>query len=187
VKPRKGVIMVFGEFNNNINSYGLIFGDLKYFDWFKTGRHFEDNKKRRFRNVLIWKGLIYYVKNGKVKEKIWKDFQNGQIDKYPIVTQAFLKHLSCPIQFPILDKHVWRAMRDLRPEISERVPISPEKNDFDFDEHYLKIYGTFFNKLRNKKNGINYTQIDDVDDEIVKGRILDRALWLYGKILNNNQ
>jgi len=35
--------MVFGEFNNNINSYSFVFGDLKYFDWFKKGEHFEDN------------------------------------------------------------------------------------------------------------------------------------------------
>jgi len=58
--------MVFGEFNDNINSYGFVFGDLKYFDWFKNGEHFEDCEIERFRNALVWKRLIQYASNNRL-------------------------------------------------------------------------------------------------------------------------
>jgi len=43
MNPRKGGIVLFGELNKNIDSYGFVFGDLKYFDWFKDGEHFEND------------------------------------------------------------------------------------------------------------------------------------------------
>jgi len=177
--------MVFGEFNNNINSYGFVFGDLKYFDWFKNGEHFEDNEIERFRNALVWKRLIYYTSNNRLYNT-WNDYQIGNLDAYPVVTRAFLNHLRDPIRFAIFDKHVWKAMRILTTEIANCIPENP--NNVQFETHYLGEYQTFFDHLyENERYAIITPQIDGVDNEIVKRRVLDRALWLYGKILDNNQ
>ena len=177
--------MLFGEFNNNTNSYCFVFGDLRYFDWFKNGEHFEDNKVERFRNVLVWKRLIYYTSNNRLGNT-WNDSQIANLDAYPVVARAFLNHLREPLTFPIFDKHVWRAMRVLTPEIANFTPDDPK--NVQFEEHYLGEYQSFFDRLyENESDIIIAPQIDGVDNEIVKRRVLDRALWLYGKILDNNR
>lgn len=177
--------MVFGEFNDNINSYGFVFGDLKYFDWFKNGEHFEDCEIERFRNTLVWKRLIQYASNNRLYDT-WNDYQIGNLDAYPVITRAFLNHLRNPTRFAIFDKHVWKATRDLNPEIANRTPENP--NNVQFEAHYWVEYQAFFDHLyENERHNIIAPQIDGVDNEIVKRRVLDRSLWLYGKILGNNQ
>jgi hypothetical protein len=176
--------MVFGEFNSNINSYGFVFGDLKYFDWFKNREHFEDKEIERFRNALVWKRLIHYTTNDTLG-KTWHDYQIGNLDDYPVVTRAFLKHLRDPIKYPIFDKNVWKAMRTLRPHIARRTPENSQQAQYG---HYENEYMPFFNRLYvNNENDIICPPIDGVDEGIVKRRVLDRALWTYGRILNNSQ
>jgi hypothetical protein len=177
--------MVFGKFKENINAYGFVFGDLKYFDWFKSREHFEDNEINRFRNALVWKRLIYYAGDDNFRQT-WRDFQSGQFNAYPVVSRAFLNHLKNPLTFPIFDKHVWKAMRMLNPDIANRTPENPK--DIEFEPHYLREYQAFFNHLyEENNNNFNAPQISGVDEQIVKRRVLDRALWLYGKILTGNQ
>jgi len=73
-------------------------------------------------------------------------------------------------------------MRILTPEIANRTPENP--NNVQFEAHYLGEYQTFFDRLyENERYAIIAPQIDGVDNEIVKRRVLDRALWLYGKSL----
>ncbi len=174
----------FGQFNENIYSYSFLYQDVAYFDWFKEGNHVRNDEIERFRAIIIWKRLPIYAQHAQLI-KIWKNFQRGQINKYPLVTRVFLKHLRYPKEYPIFDKYVWNAMRKLRQDVVQRTPENSQKAQ---DGHYENEYMPFFNQLyTDNKDNIVCPQIDGVCEEIVKRRVFDRALWEYGRLLNNGQ
>jgi hypothetical protein len=167
----------------NFEDFGFIYPDYPYFHWFR--QRTEDT----LRAVWQWKGLHYgraQLGDGGIPlGRIW----NGQelvvqgLDNFNgVVTRAFLHHLHEPVKFPILDRYVWAAMRRMRPALG-RLPQTPTH----WDNHYRRYYIPFFNDLYQKHGrqiGImNVPQIDGVDHEIVRRRVLDRALWTYGKII----
>jgi len=73
-------------------------------------------------------------------------------------------------------------MRALNNKIEKKTTSNYSNSDY---ENYYKPF--FNDKYNSIKSTINAPFIMNVKTEIVKRRILDRALWLYGKILNNNQ
>ncbi len=165
----------------NINQWAFKYQDSEYFEWFSMK---EKNREIEiFRKMLKWKGLIRKIN----AEKAWDDWKRDKyFNKYPLVTTVFLKHLKAPEQFPILDKNVWKAFREIVGEINGRKIV---KKPTDWERHYLKGYKKFFDELyEEKQNEIKCDIIiNGVDAEIIKKRILDRALWEYGRLLNNGQ
>ncbi|MBN1360385.1 MAG: hypothetical protein JW993_07330 [Sedimentisphaerales bacterium] len=164
----------------NVQKLAFLYGDHQYFAWF------QNPAEHTLRAVLRWKGLN--------RTPIWKRLNEiwnrnrlvvGAFDRFPPVTRAFLYHLHEPLEFPILDKYVWLAMRQMAPEPLGRLPMNPDH----WEDHYRRRYIPFFNRLLDE-HGIeimNVPQIDDVDVAIVRRRVLDRALWTYGKIIKEDQ
>jgi len=170
----------------NFEEFGFIYADCPYFNWFRQGT--EDT----LRAVWIWKGLHRAATRlgdgGIPLERIW----NGQklvvhgLDTFNgVVTRAFLHHLHRPVQFPILDRYVWLAMRQMKPEWG-RLPKALDGRDH-YDRYYTRYYIPFFDGLyencSREIDNMNVPQIAGVDPEIVRRRVLDRALWTYGKVI----
>jgi hypothetical protein len=160
--------------NFNVQQHGFLYVDSEYFRWFANNE--ENRTELMFREMLLWKGLTYYVNNNRFVE-IWNNFNNQLLDGYPVVTRVFLNHLHEPTIYPILDKNVWQAMINING--INGLPELPAS----WEEHYQNHYRNFFNVQYQQINGIDFPQINGVDEEIVKRRVLDRALWEYGRML----
>ena len=115
----------------------------------------------------------------------WNRWQRneGPVDSYPIVTRAFLYHLRYPIEWPILDGLVFRAMKEL--QLGRKYKTN--KNISNWKTDYKNGYKEFFNELfiKNERriNSMDFPNIDGVDREIIKRRVLDRALWEFGRCI----
>jgi hypothetical protein len=166
----------------NFEEFGFIYADYPYFDWFRR------RTEPALRAVWIWKDLhrgATYLRDegialrdrGIPLSHIWngQELVVGGFAGLPLITCAFLHHLHEPEKFPIFDKYVWLAMRQMRPDW--RLPKAP---DWDWERHYRR-YICFFNDFFEKCKIVGVPQIADVDDAIVRRRVLDRALWTYGK------
>jgi len=165
-----------GPFNPNFHSF--LYGDYEYFAWFATPHN--QRTMQMFKRVLRWKGLTRGIGRIGGIDNIWAgwqandDFANFDNDRR-LVTRVFLLHLREPTEYPILDKWVWCAYRTLSGEIDQngrRIVNTPT----NWERHY-EGYRAFFNVRYGE-----HPQIDGVDEEIIKKRILDRALWEYGRI-----
>lgn len=171
----------FLQFNLDLHSF--LYCDYKYFAWFAQVDN-DNDEAERFRAILEWKGLIYYLQEAYF-QTIWDYFNAGYVDGYRIVTRVFLKHLQEPTEYPIFDQNVWRAMRNLNHNMPENTPENA--NGADFEAHYMRIYVPFFeHRFQANENNIICPQIEGVAPGIVKRRMLDRALWEYGRILRVN-
>lgn len=155
----------------DLNMAAFFYNDSEYFNWFAEPN--EENLEK----IIRWKRLN---RNNLFDER--NNFWNGEsividnLNNYSIVTRAFLCHLYDPIEYPILDPCVWKAMRNL-----EGNGINQNFNEWEGD--YLGIYVPFFNNRYKEQDLINCPQVDGVDIEIVRRRMLDRALWEYGRML----
>ena len=157
----------------NVNSWGFRYQDSEYFEWFSA----QDKSKEMFLAMLKWKGL-----NRRIEENLaWERWQSGHFEKCQPVTRAFLHHLRAPQEYPLLDRYVWRAMKHLSRETGE----TTNKNACNWKKDYLDGYKTFFDGLYAEScNDIQCSiKISGVDMGIQKRRILDRALWEYGRLL----
>lgn len=165
--------------NFGIDLCAFCYNDHEYFDWFKS-------KKKtivKFKNILRWKGLLRSHKNN--LNFVWQNRKNFDSYTNALVTKVFLKHLYEPKKFPILDRNVWHAMKNLSPKIAESTNKHPSNWRKDYFEGYKKFFDDLYTEMQSKiKCNI---KINGVDKEIIKMRILDRALWEYGRMLNNNQ
>ena len=158
----------------DIKQFSFCFNDSEYFNWFANPN--EGNLK----NIIKWKGLN---RNNLFDNR--NDFWNGQkiftenldVENDKIVTNAFIYHLSAPLEFPIIDQFAWKAMRKLKRN-------NTNKYFYKWDRDYLEIYIPFFNELYKKhKYEIKHIKIKGVKAEIIKRRMLDRAIWEYGRML----
>jgi hypothetical protein len=166
----------------NFEEFGFIYADFPYFNWFRQ------RTERTLRAVWQWKGLNWgptrLGDGGIPLERIW----NGQglvvdgFDGLPLVTRAFLHHLHDPVPFPILDKYVWVAMRQMKP-VGGRLPRTPAHWENHYRKYYIPFFGDLYQERGREIDSMNVPQIGAVDDEIVRRRVLDRALWTYGKII----
>jgi len=164
-----------------IGKFAFLYGDYEYFQWFRN------KTKANLEKVIRWKKL----RRGKPETNdIWsekrKDLNESAIEKVPgsrVVTRAFLFHLRRPLEYPILDPNVFRAMK----EIDEDNEYQTHKNIRDWKIDYLNGYKPFFEdfyRARQRKiRSIEMPSIDGFDEEIIKRRILDRALWEYGRTI----
>ncbi len=157
---------------NFINRYSFCYNDSEYWNWFGT-----EKNALSFGQIIKWKGL-HRRKDPLQYQKIWVNgvFHENYVKSFSLVTRAFLYHLDKPQEYPIFDRLVWLVMR--KQDQSNNLP----KHTEDWNK-YIKHYVPFFNDLfsRNKMN-IHIHKIDNVDIEIVKRRMIDRALWEFSRV-----
>ncbi|MFA5239063.1 MAG: hypothetical protein WC476_05055 [Phycisphaerae bacterium] len=152
-------------------THSFLYCDYEYFAWFGGN---PEGIEDRFVAIFRWKGL-HRAYNPYDVWGDWNNWDENTINGYSLVTRVFLNHLREPIKFPILDKNVWVAAKQLKPDISSR------KNYIEED---YEAYRSFFNELyRNNKDNINCPAVQNISKKIVKRRVLDRVLWEYGRIL----
>jgi len=156
----------------DLNMEAFFYNDSEYFNWFT------EQNEENLEKIIRWKGLN---RNNLFDRR--NDFGNGEnividnINDYGIVTKAFLYHLYRPKKYPILDRFVWKAMRNLNGN-------GINMHYYQWQRDYLDIYVPFFNGFyQDHVHLINCPQVNGVDIEIVKRRMLDRALWEYGRML----
>lgn len=174
---------------SDIKKYAFIYGDTEYFEWFRHKAKGDCNDEH-LKSVMQWKGL-HRIRKKKFKDLIKKIWDKGEgkinlnkVDSMSIVTRAFLHHLQEPTKYPILDVNVFKAMRELNKGKANKT----NKHISNWGKDYEKGYTLFFNNLYNNfPKGIQVPTLDGVLKEITKRRILDRALWEYGRIVSNNK
>jgi len=166
-----------------VSLHSFLYSDYEYFAWFATPR--DDRTQEMFRRVLRWKGLTRAIGRMGGVDHIWNRWSANDdfadFDNRRLVTRAFLLHLRAPCTYPILDTNVWRARCRMHPDAG--LPAHFHR----WDEHYIHGYAPFFNQLYQEVHQhIVCPQIDGVDEEIVKRRVLDRALWEFGRMPQPN-
>jgi len=165
----------FQQFDIRLHSF--LYNDYEYFAWF-AGMDNPQGRQDRFLAVYRWKRLYraHYDPH-----EVWNDWENWNdetIQEYSLVTRVFLKHLRDPRRWPLFDINVWKAMRRIDEGIANQVNVNYQ--DSDYEEFYLPFFDDLYAQPDNDFG--QPPQIDGVDEEIIKKRILDRALWEYGRI-----
>lgn len=161
--------------NINIPFYAFIYGDYEYFQWFR------EKNAQNYQRVVKWKGLYRNPGIRGLYEDIWP---NGEFCEQYVtenfhtpVTRAFICHLERPLEYPILDMNVWTAMRDLDANAAD-LPRGPATW-----QHY-DLYRNFFHGfLVAHANDIPVAPIiQGLGEEHLTHRMVDRALWEYGRV-----
>lgn len=87
-----------------------------------------------------------------------------------LVLHVFLMHLMSPEKYPIIDQHVWRAMKVFHGNVE--IPLEKPKKWAEY-EHYRQFFRAFFNSLQ----GQDCIEIDK--------HTVDRSLMAFGKWIKN--
>lgn len=156
----------------NVGNDAFQYQDYEYFQWFKAKT--PDNLKL----IIKWKKLhrINLFDYCKIERDSRRAILDSSINS--LITIVFINHLNEPLENPLLDRFVWQAMKKLDNDIANRT----NKNPSNINKDYYNGYKTFFGKqYESCKNRIQYTQIPSIRDELIKRRVLDRALWEYGR------
>jgi len=173
----------------NIDRFAFLYGDYQYFQWFKN------KTKPNLREALRWKGLnrVGNDKIEKILKRVW-DSKNKKIitnnlqflERGP-VTCAFLHHLEEPTKYPILDKNVFTGMRELNPEYERKTNTNISNWETDYIKGYKAFFENFYRQHKKEIHSIKIPFLDGIEREIIRRKILDRALWEYGKMLLGKQ
>lgn len=166
----------FLQFNLNLHSF--LYSDYEYFAWFATPE--ENRTLSMFERMLRWKRLTRSIGDVNVA---WANWRNGNhVEHAGLVTRVFLCHLQDPIGRPILDRWVWLAYIRLTggTDRNGKKIVKTPKNSKRHYESYKKFFNELYAQLDNDFG--QPPQIQGVDEEIIKMRILDRALWEFGRI-----
>jgi hypothetical protein len=169
-----------------MNDYAFLYTDFDYFAWFAQ------KTKDNLENVLSWKQLRQgRHKINNIMNKLWDNKHQklnlnlSEIEDLPVTSRAFLYHLNNHIKYPIFDSNVHRAMRELCPDYR----ANTRKSSYTwshYKDHYIRAFDNLYNEQQNNLVPIELPHINDIDKldkELVKRRMLDRALWSYGKVL----
>lgn len=164
--------------NFDITEWSFSYQDYEYFEWLRNPS-FDS-----FKNVIRWKGLN---RRGQLHTSSLKNFWKAdqidldRADILPLVSRAFLYHLSYPAKYPIIDRNVWTAMRDIYPDIAAKTKNITCRT---WDKDYIGTYKAFFARFyRQNRANIKCERIPGIKQDLVKMRVLDRALWEYGRRL----
>ena len=180
----------------NINKFAFLYSDYQYFQWFKAKTKRQLTYENHLQNVIRWKGLQRRFRAFKEKWAQWNQKkqeitinEKSWPDNRAIVTRAFLSHLNNPTEYPILDKYVFEAMRDLKQKYREGTNKNISDWKKDYEGGYKEFFKEFYEECGEKIDSIKIPCLGDLDinKEIIKRRILDRALWEYGQILSKQE
>jgi len=171
----------------DINKFAFLYNDYEYFQWFRKNKNRTDDDLVK---VLKWKRLNRMDKEKfkKILKNMWDDknktinMQNAQ-QANGVVTKAFLYHLHKPLQYPILDSNVFRAMKDIDKRNIYNTNNSINKWQRDYEQGYRMFFEELYRKNKKAIEAMKVPRLDGVEPEIVKRRILDRALWEFGRTI----
>ena len=174
-----------------MNDYAFLYTDYDYFVWF--AQRTQDN----LNNVLSWKRLRAGRRNINNIVNLWNEEHHRlnlnlpEVEELAVTSRAFLYHLNDPSNYPIFDSNVHRAMRKLNQYYLQKTPVGFNRNDDYTWEHYTDYYRDAFNNLYNEQQNQlvpvelpEINGIEQLDVELIKRRMLDRALWAYGIVLD---
>jgi len=163
----------------NINKFAFLYGDYQYFQWFR------EKTEGHLKSVIKWKRLR---KGTPDTNDIWskkkQDLDEDAIKDIPlsrIVTRAFLFHLKWPTEYPILDSNVFEAMRKLDENYRQMTHANKISWEQDYINGYKRFFQEFYKHHEEEINDIRIADIPGVNEEIIRRKILDRALWSYGR------
>lgn len=155
--------------------YAFYYSDYEYFQWFRK------KNAQNYKRVVTWKGLYRNPDIRGLYEYIWPDGEFCEqyvADNFRTpVTRAFICHLERPLECPILDVNVWTAMRDLDDNAAD-LPQKPATW-----QHYDRYRNFFGGHLAAHANDIPVAPIiQGLAEEHLRHRMVDRALWEYGRV-----
>jgi hypothetical protein len=166
-----------------IATWAFMFNDYPYFQWFRK------RTRTNLNRVIKWKRLRRAQPTPNEIDAVWNennhDLDENQIEQLPfsMVARAFLFHLKRPILYPILDSNAFRAMRKLSENYREITHA--HRNNWEWEPDYTNGYRQFFQEFyqdhKQEINAIQVPHIQGINEEIIRRRILDRAVWAYGR------
>lgn len=131
---------------------------LDLFRW-KNGTRLSDRKQASvLRNFFARRGELAQLRPNQNANDLLGHFANGGA-----IWRIFWLHCWQPSRFPIYDQHVHRAMAFIQTGACEEIPAYDPRKIESYIQRYLPFHATF--------NGID-------------GRSVDKALWAFGKFLN---
>jgi hypothetical protein len=137
---------------------------LELFKWKNGGRLSALKEASVRRNFVMRQRELQELQPDQNIEDCLSRFAEGGV-----IFRIFWLHCWCPDRFPIYDQHVHRAMAFIKNGQPEEIPA----DDASKTRSYIEMYLPFFATL----DGI------DLGSE---ERVVDRALWAFGKFLKRN-
>lgn len=142
---------------------------------------YQENIGKSLTAARIW-ALFEWKNNGPIAQHKRDSIQKNYIDAKPkaprtgnrddlvsfirlpggAIWRIFWLHCYDPIQYPIFDQHVYRAMRRLLHGKAEEPPATNRGKAIAYADEYMSFYKEF---------------------QYPNGKLLDQALWSYGKYL----
>jgi hypothetical protein len=133
---------------------------LDLFTW-KNGTPLSDAKRESvLRNFVARRAELDQVQQNEPAARLLSRFSEGGA-----IWRIFWLHCWQPARFPIYDQHVHRAMRFIDQGVVEEIPsTNPQK---------IRVYLNSYLAFHARFDGFNF-------------RLVDKALWAFGKFLNEN-
>jgi hypothetical protein len=133
---------------------------LDLFEW-KNGRRLSEEKRDSvLRNFVARRGELNQVSQEESAAALLARFAEGG----PIF-RIFWLHCWQPARFPIYDQHVHRAMRFIEAGVREEIPEKEPDKIRAYLDQYMPFHARF---------------------EGISDRAVDKALWAFGKFINEN-
>jgi hypothetical protein len=138
---------------------------LELFEWKNGGRLSALKEASVRRNFVERRRELQQLQPNQNTEDCLSHFSEGGV-----IFRIFWLHCWCPDRFPIYDQHVHRAMAFIKKGQPEEVPADDASKIASYIDTYLPFYATF--------DGIDFGPVE---------RVVDRALWAFGKFLKRNR
>jgi len=133
---------------------------LALFTW-KNGKPLSEAKRESvLRNFVARRGELDHVPQDETASDLLSCFSEGGA-----IWRIFWLHSWQPARFPIYDQHVHRAMRFIQAAVLEEIPGKDPQKIRVYIDTYMPFHAQF--------DGIG-------------ARLVDKALWAFGKFLNEN-
>jgi hypothetical protein len=135
---------------------------MEWFNW-KNGMKRMSQKKLRSvqRNFIDRRAELDTIPRDASAKDLLDRFADGGV-----IWRIFWIHRWQPERFPILDQHVYRAMRFIQGAVIEEIPNADRRKIETYINDYLPFYVGF--------GGLDL-------------RSVDKALWAFGKFLYDNR
>lgn len=133
---------------------------LEWFTW-KNGTPLSEAKRKSvLKNFVSRRGELDCVRPDETAADLLSRFREGGA-----IWRIFWLHCWQPSRFPIYDQHVHRAMRFIQAGVLEEIPGNDPQKIRSYLDSYMLFHAQF--------DGMGF-------------RLVDRALWAFGKFLNEN-
>lgn len=133
---------------------------LEWFTW-KNGTPLSKLKRKSvLRNFVARRGELDHVPRDETASGFLSRFSEGGA-----IWRIFWLHCWQPARFPIYDQHVHRAMKFIQAGVPEEIPGG--------DPQKIRVYLNCYLAFHAQFDGIGY-------------RLVDKALWAFGRFLNEN-